>query len=554
MKNLGFRITGISFLLLLCIYFSFPWQNFNINMPYTGKDYKLGLDLQGGVELDYKVDLTEVRKDPNNTQENENNILEGLKSIIDKRIESLKISDSSITTATYGNEKHIIVQIPLKGSSKDENNLNIQRAKEAIGKVMKIEFKELRNEITQQDYDSREQISKDFLEESLTSNYSFSVLSNKYKDSYENIGFGEFSMSYDELKSYLSLENDLEIGLNKNIFKGNYFLPNDNSLSQESGYWILNVLDNSDNILNIEYLFIGEKPSEWISAKDSKDRILNDAYFVNSSVQTDPGTFQPVIELTFNNEGAKIFGELTQRLIGKPIAIFVGGELLTSPTVQTSILSGKAIITGEYTFTEAKQLSNDINTGIVPAPIYLTSEKSIDSKLGLNSLEQLIIAGIYGFILIFIFLLIFYRFSGLMASIALFMYCLIVLVLIKQLGVVLTLASIAGLVLSIGMAIDANILIFERIKEELRSGEKLENAIEKGFKTSWSAIMDSNITGLIISAILYVFGINMIKGFGLTLGIGLIVSLFSAMFISRLLIVLLGKTNISVNSFIGFKK
>jgi len=165
--------------------------------------------LQGGVELDYTVDLKEVQKEENYNISRENSILEGLKSIVDKRVEALKINDSVITTANYGGEKHIIVQIPLKGTNKAENELNIKRAKEAIGRVMKIEFKEARTQVTTEDIEAREQISKDLLTEASTSKYDFSVTQAKFKDSYENITTGTLTGTLDELaQKYFTLKSE----------------------------------------------------------------------------------------------------------------------------------------------------------------------------------------------------------------------------------------------------------------------------------------------------------------------------------------------------------
>jgi len=227
--------------------------------------------------------------------------------------------------------------------------------------------------------------------------------------------------------------------------------------------------------------------------------------------------------------------------------------MLTAPTVQQAILNGKAVITGQRTPEEANQLSNDINTGVVPAPIYLTSERTIDSRLGLDSLSKLIWAGGIGFLFIFLFLIGVYRLAGFFSAVALFLYGVILLAILKAFGIVMTLATIAGLILSLGMAIDANILIFERIKDELRHGKKLPHAVKLGFKESFSAIWDSNITGLIVALILFIFGINMIKGFGLILALGILVSLFTVYFISRIFLELLSDYKISVKHFIGKK-
>lgn len=214
-----------------------------------------------------------------------------------------------------------------------------------------------------------------------------------------------------------------------------------------------------------------------------------------------------------------MFAEITKRLVGKKLAIFVGGQLITAPTVQTTIADGKAVITGDYTAESAKQLASDINTGIVPAPIYLTSERSIDAKIGANALTVIVRAGMIGLVLIILFLLLVYRISGLLAGLALIIYGIVLVALVKFFGIVLTLASIAGIVLSIGLAIDANILIFERIKEALREGVDMKKAILIGFSKSWSAIWDSHLTSLSSAIVLYVFGVNLIKGFGLMLGL-----------------------------------
>lgn len=276
----------------------------------------------------------------------------------------------------------------------------------------------------------------------------------------------------------------------------------------------MNILSKNGNgtgaTYDYSFIFVDQRPSQWQAAKTADGRVLNDKYLVNSSVGfTQVG--QPQIELLFNDEGKKIFGELTKRLIGKQIAIFVGGENLTAPTVQSVITDGKAVITGDYTVKDAQALANNINTGIVPAPIYLTSERTIDAKIGSSSLHQILVAGAIGLFAIIAFLVIFYRVSGLLAGLALITYTLILIALVKLTGVVLTLASIAGVILSIGLAIDANILIFERMREALADKKTIDQAIHLGFEKSWTAIWDSHITSLTSAIILYIFGISLIK-------------------------------------------
>ncbi len=533
MRHLIFRLFLLIIAWGMLLSYVFPWSSYNIDVPFSWSEYKLGLDLQGGIELDYKVDLEEAQKDPDFDKEKEKEILEGLKSIVDKRIQSLNINDSVITSASYGGEKHIIVQIPLKWNNSLENSENIEKAKKAIWKVVKIEFKERRYEITDEDIKERKEIAEKVISE-IKNDSNFSVISDKYRISYENTIVWEI----EKISDLFKVEE----------FESNVIIETETSFWEE-GYLI--VSDFNEN--KYSYIFIWKTPSDWMSAMDSKWRILNDKYFVKSSVQfNETGT--PMVELTFNNEWTKIFWELSTRLVGQQMAIFVWWELLTAPNINEPILWGKAVITWNYTPEEARLLVQDINTWVVPAPIYLTSEKVIDSKLGASSLEKLIIAWISGFLLILVFLIIVYRFAWLMSSIALLMYIALVLTVIKWLWVVLTLASVAWLILSIGMAIDANILIFERIKDELKLWKNLKEATVTWFKKSWSAIWDSNVTWFIVALILFIFGINMIKGFWLMLAIWIIVSLFSAMWISRVLLMLLADTMKSKNCFIWIKK
>ncbi len=546
MNKLVFRLFMMVVLGIMILWYVFPWSSYGITVPFTGKDYKLGLDLQWGIELDYKVDLEEAKQaeDFNSTKQNE--IIEWLKSIIDKRIETLNINDSVITSANYGWEQHIIVQIPLKGNSSLENKKNIEAAKEAIGKVVKIEFKELRGEITESDRRERRELADTIFKEISNSGYDFFVTANKYKLSEENVDIG--TLDLDRIKELTAFSGSIAPGLASEIITAKWI----GTFSFDDGYWIVEWNSGESWVDSVNYIYLTSEPSNWVSAADSTGRILNDSYFVNSSVQFNEA-FQPMVELTFNSDGADIFGELTSRLVGQPIAIFVGWENLTAPTVNEPILSGRAVVTGNYTPESAKELSTNINTWVVPAPIYLTSEQSIDSKLGASSLEKLVIAWVTGFILIFLFLIYIYRISGLLASVSLFIYVMIILAVVKTLGITLTLASVAGLILSIGMAIDANILIFERIKDEFKNTTSLKEASRKWFKKSWSAIWDSNITGFIVALILFIFGINLIKGFWFMLGLGILVSLLSVYWVSRILVFLAAEVTSSKLNFIGKK-
>ena len=525
--------------------FAMPWSYFNLEVPFSGPDYKLGLDLSGGIELDYKVDLTEVEQEEDYNIERKNSVIEGLKSIIDKRIESLNISDSVITSASYGWEEHIIVQIPLKWNDALQNSDNIERAKAAIWKVVKIEFKELKEEVTQSDRAARRELADTIYTQLVESPEDFSVNIQQTQNNYENITIGSIQDLWEVFDLWEWEDEDFQQQITDTGIS-NSAIPA-TTLDGES--WFLMYKLSSDVY---EYLFVNGEPSPWVPAVDSKGRVLNDRYFVRSSVQQDQ-SFQYLVELTFNDVGAQIFGDLTKRLVGQPMAIFVGWELLTAPTINEPILAGRAVITGNYTGESAKILSDDINTWVVPAPIYLTSERTIDAKLWQSSLQKIIYAGLFGFVMILVFLIWIYRASWVIAAVALFVYIAITLAILKQFWVVLTLASIAGLVLSIGIAIDANILIFERIKDELRKWEDMRESQRLGFDSSFSAIWDANVTWLIVALILFIFGINIIKWFGFILALWILVSLFTVYFVSRLFIRLLARSEVSEVSFIGKK-
>jgi len=556
MNKLLLRLGFIILAGILLLGYVLPLEKYWINLPeqFKVQDYKLGLDLQGWVELDYKVDLEEVKKEDDYSPQREKQILEWLKSIINKRIEALQINDSVLTTADYAGEQHIIVQIPLKWKNPEEDKINIERAKKAIWKVMKIVFKERRIDITENDLKERDNIAIKSLNELKKSKYNFYVTAAKTKDTYPDIEIGNLELDIKWLELYFTIPKDkIKKWLVDEVISWKWI----DKLVWEDWKWIININNilekNWKKELSLNYIFVSSKPSDWIPAKwkwlDWKLHILNDYYFLKSSVQYNEA-FQPMVELTFNNEWAKIFGDLSTRLVNKQMAIFVWGDLLTAPNINEPILGGKAVITGNYTPKEANRLAQDINTWVVPAPIYLTSEKSIDSKIWASSLDKLIMAGLTGFLLIFVFLIYTYRLSGFLASVSLIIYVLIILAIVKVLWITLTLASIAGLILSIWMAIDANILIFERIIDELNSWEKIVNAAKIWFKKSWSAIWDSNVTGLIVAIILFIFWINLIKWFWLMLALWIIVSLFSVMKISKVLVFLASEKSKNTKIFI----
>jgi preprotein translocase subunit SecD len=248
---------------------------------------------------------------------------------------------------------------------------------------------------------------------------------------------------------------------------------------------------------------------------------------------------EPIVGIAFNQEGGELFEKITRENVGGNLAIFLDGEMISAPRINEAITGGKAIISGGFTPEEARDLAQNLNFGALPVPIKLQSTQTIDATLGVGVIEQSYIAGLVGFAIISLFLIFWYRVPGLIASIALALYILTNLALFMLIPVTLTAAGLAGFVLSLGMAVDANVLVFERMKEEYRAGKSSRQAALEGFSRAWSAIRDGNITGLISAIILFWFGTAMIKGFALVLGIGIIVSVLSAIALTRTLLIAL---------------
>ena len=270
------------------------------------------------------------------------------------------------------------------------------------------------------------------------------------------------------------------------------------------------------------------------------DTQLTGEYLSRAELDFDPNTGAPIVTLIFNDKGSAMFDEITKANIGKQVAIFLDGSPLSTPVVQQEISGGRAQITGNFTPAEAKQLVARLNSGALPVPVTLISTQTIGPSLGETATHAGVFAGIIGFIAIAIFLLIWYRFPGLIAIIALGIYVAITLTLYKLIPVTLTAAGIAGFIISIGIAVDANVLIFERIKEEIGAGHNISDAIRVGFSRAWLSIRDSNISTLITSVILFWFGTSLIKGFALTLMLGVVVSMISAIGITRVFLLAFG--------------
>lgn len=240
-----------------------------------------------------------------------------------------------------------------------------------------------------------------------------------------------------------------------------------------------------------------------------------------------------LIHLSFSDVGARKFAKLTREFKGYPIAIYFNGESVSEPVVQAEITGGQAEITGSFTHDQAKETVDLLNAGALPVPAKIIEENAVSPTLGADSLHKSLNAGIFGLGTVMLFMIFWYRVPGVIADIALIIYSVLTFAVFKITGVTLTLAGIAGFILSIGMAVDANILIFERTKEELKSGRTLFTAINSGFDRAFTSIFDSNMSTIITCIILYCLGSNIVKGFALTLAIGVCLSMFSAITVTR---------------------
>jgi len=242
---------------------------------------------------------------------------------------------------------------------------------------------------------------------------------------------------------------------------------------------------------------------------------------------------QPIVGITFNSEGKDLFAKITRENKGKILAIFLDGANISSPVIREEITDGKAVISGGFTGDEAKALVRDLNYGALPVPVELIGTQTIGASLGESAKTKGVDAGVFGFLFIVIFMIVWYRLPGVIASLSLIVYVILSLAIFKIIPVTLTAAGIAGFILSIGMAVDANVLIFERMKEELKRGKSVHDALHEGFSRAWLSIRDSNISSIITAVILFWLGTSAIKGFALTLGLGVLISMFTAITVSR---------------------
>ncbi len=493
------RKNAISLLLILIIFGFALWAILPIDAERLGrKGLHLGLDLIGGVHLVYQADstenATELARDMSRTV-----------TTIQKRIDKYGVAEPVIQQ--MGDDR-ILIQLP--------GFTDIDAAKSLVEQTGFLEFREVelteeRKPVTLGDY--LEQTQLQFFDKRETGNRIF-------------------------VASLIDEEENLE---HKTVA---FLVSDDNGIR---------LTDAAGNPVDKETLKEFESGLSWISARGDDGTALTGEYLADAFPSLDQSGVapRPQVSIEWNSEGGIIFDQVAKRLYSPEqdyspqhlLGIFLDSSLLSSPRINEPAYHGSGVITGTFTRVEVEELANLLKSGALPMPLKqppLYQEK-VSATLGANFIQMSWMAGLIGIVLVMLFMIAYYRLPGFLASLALIFYGTLVLALFKLIPVTLTLAGLGGFILSIGMAVDANILIFERMKEEMRMGRTLGAAVEAGFNRAWSAIRDSNVTTIIVCIILYWLGSSIVvsapvMGFALTLGLGVIISMFTAIMVTRTLL------------------
>ncbi len=686
-KFLTWKLVAIFAVTAVLGFVSLPYEHQSKFLPTESEflqdsHINLGLDLQGGTQLDYKIDLRNVN------EADQDAIVEGVKEVITRRVNGLGVSEPIIYVSHVADEYHIIVEL---AGIKD-----LDTAKATVGKTIQLEFKEEANIIEEDQKAERYAMAEtalnrvlagediatvgaeeeqaypgtaiyseettpvaiDAIPEDIASHVSGLNIGDTVSTVIEGVNgeIFDYNGELTDLTGYFVVQVSDKVTTEKQVEASHILIGWEDSgigtdrsekkakelaeeilqkaqdgedfallaeeysedtgsaiqggelgtfgpgvmvsefeeaafsmeigaisdiVETQFGYHIIKVTDVKEETVaekyalkTITYLTL---PDPWVSTE------LTGEHFVHADVQFTQA-YTPYVAIEFNDEGAELFEEITGRNVGKPLAIFVGGDLISAPNVNDKISGGSAIITGDFDIEEATELARDLNTGAIPAPISLAGQYTIGASLGAEALSSSMTAGIIGLLLLALYMVFYYRLPGLLADVALGIYAIILIFSIKialpmalallisilifggvtaiilkskdsgweksisfiitcfvlffltfvlSSQLTLTLAGIAGVILSIGMAVDANVLIFERIKEELRAGKPFALSIETGFQRAWDSIRDSNFSSLITCAILLYFGSSIIRGFAFNLALGILISMFTAITITR---------------------
>lgn len=507
------------------------WPNGAGVKGFKNFKFRLGLDLQGGSHLVYRANTAGL------PSSDIKDAVASARDVIERRVNAFGVAEPVVQTSFVGDEQRIIVEL---AGIKDVNEAIRQ-----IGQTPLLEFKEPSNALTpvltaaqrkemEKFNKEAERKARGFLSRALAGE-DFAKLAGQYsedpgsKDKGGDLDwFGEDVMVKEFSDAAFALfKGEVTKTLVKTPFGHHIIKKIDERKVAKESKEVTEIRASHILIRTKSEADILPPKEEWAYTG------LTGKQLERAQVIFSPNTGEPEVQLEFDDEGKKLFGEITSRNVGKPVAIILDGLPISTPTVQQAITGGSAVISGTFGVKEARELATRLNAGALPVPIELISQTTVGPTLGKIAVQKSFMAGLIGLLVVALFMILFYRLPGVLAVVALVVYTLIVLAIFKVWPVTLTLAGIAGFILSIGMAVDANILIFERTREELRAGKMLLTAIEEGFRRAWPSIRDSNIASIITALLLIQFGSSIIRGFAVTLLIGILISMFSAITVTR---------------------
>jgi len=493
----------------------------------------LGLDLQGGVHLEYQAQTENI------TESKIQEAVEASQAVIERRVNAFGVSEPLVQTAQSGGDYRIIVELP---GVKD-----IEEAKSKIREAPFLEFKEedTNNPAYEQLVQSLNTDNKHRAENVLQKVLKGDDFEALAKENSQDPGSKDNGGDLDFVKKGVLLPAFESIIFDDSLVNGKVYPQ---LVETQYGWHIIKKEETrgeGDNreVRSRHILFV--KRSVQDIPTQYKETGLNGSHLKSARVEFggSQGLGEPQVAIQFDDEGTKLFADITKRNLKKTIAIYIDGQIVTAPTVQSEITSGEAVITGNYSLDEAKILKKRLDEGALPVPLKLVAQQSIEASLGQQELRKSIIAGFAGFGVVAIFMIAYYRLLGFIASIALVGYAVFLISIFKlssisgwPFPITLTLSGIAGFVLSIGMAVDANVLIFERMKEEVRKGRSLSVAIREGFNRAWPSIRDGNYSTILTTMILVWFGTGFVKGFAIILMLGVVMSMFTALVVVRIIL------------------
>ena len=552
-SQVKWRVLWIGILMLVCAVIVFPAyanrgidfvnNKANIGLPrLPDKGFNLGLDLQGGAHLVYQTDTKNI------LDKDKADSVEGVRDVIERRVRGgLGVSEPLVQTTKVGQDYRIIVELP--------GVTDVNTAIKMIGETPVLEFKEQNDQPPRElTADEQKQLdgynvvatkkANDALKE-VKNGTDFGAVVTKYteddatKNNGGDLGFVSEKV-YPELSAWAKdhKNGDISTSLVKsfeglNIVKLIAERPATSTVATSATS--TKVVASTEYQLARVFIKIKQKTDIVPPTEQWKTTGLSGTQLKRAEVTEDSRSGQIQVSLNFDDVGTKMFADITGRNVGKPVAIFLDGQPISIPKVNEAITSGSAVISGGFTLLEAKQLAQRLNSGALPVPVELISQQKVDATLGADSLTKSFNAGLIGLLGVMIFMVVYYRFPGLLSVFSLVVYALLSLATFKFIGVTLTLSGIAGLILSVGMAVDTNVLVFERLKEELRSGKNLHTASEESFRRSWPSIRDGHIATLMSCVFLVWFGTGFVQGFAVTLAIGVLFSLFTAIVATRAL-------------------